>query len=83
MMTAIDAVNAAKSVLPGAPEHAAACELSLLRGYDPDALITTVPGIPAVANWQWLIAEQILEAGLRHMLGRNARAQAHLGNPVG
>jgi hypothetical protein len=28
-----------------------------------------------VANWQWLIAEQILEAGLRHTLGQGAGAQ--------
>lgn len=78
MMTVVDAVNAAKSVLPGAPEHALACELSRLRGYDPEAMITTVAGVPMLTNWQWLIAEQILEAGLRHMLGRNAKAQVHI-----
>ena len=33
-MTATQAVLAAKSVLPGSPEHAVACELSKLRGYD-------------------------------------------------
>lgn len=78
MMTAVDAVRAAKSVLPGAPEHAFACELCRLRGYDPDAMIVSVSGLPPVSNWQWIIAEQIIEAGLRHMLGRNAKAQAHL-----
>ena len=75
MITVADAVKAAKTVLPGAPEHAAACELSRLRGYDPDAMITTVTGIPEVANWQWLIAEQIIETGLRHMIGQGAKAQ--------
>jgi hypothetical protein len=79
MMTVTDALQAAKTVLPGAPEHASACELSRLRGYDPDAMITTVPGLP-VANWQWLIAEQILQAQLRHMLGRGAKAQALMTN---
>lgn len=78
MMSAAEAVKAAKSVLPGAPEHAFACELCRLRGYDPNEQITTVAGLPQVANWQWIIAEQILEAGLRQMLGRNAKAQAHM-----
>jgi hypothetical protein len=68
-------VNAAKSILPGAPEHAFACELARLRGYDPNAMIVSVEGLPQVANWQWLIAEQILEAGLRHTLGQGAGAQ--------
>lgn len=77
MMTAAAAVSAAKTILPGAPEHAFACELCRLRGYDPDAQIVTVVGLPPVSNWQWIIAEQILEAGLRHMLGRNAQAQDH------
>lgn len=75
MMSAIDAVKAAKTVLPGSPEHATACELSRLRGYDPSAMIVTVPGLPPVSNWQWLIAEKILEEHLRHMLGRGAKAQ--------
>lgn len=77
MMTHIDAVKAAKTVLPGAPEHAAACELSRLRGYDPNAMIMSVEGLPPVSNWQWIIAEQILETGLRHMLGRNAKNSSY------
>lgn len=78
MMTATAAIQAAKSVLPGAPEHALACELSRLRGYDPDAMIVSIEGLPQVSNWQWLIAEQILEVGLRHMLARGAQAQTLL-----
>jgi hypothetical protein len=74
LMRASDAVMAAKTVLPGSPEHAVACELSRLRGYDPNAMITTVVGLPPVSNWQWLIAEKILEEHLRHMLGRGAKA---------
>jgi hypothetical protein len=80
MMTAVDAVKAAKTVLPGAPEHGVACELCRLRGYDPNAMIVSVEGLPPVSNWQWLIAEQILEAQLRHMLGRNAKAQGVMVN---
>jgi hypothetical protein len=80
MMNAADAINAARTVLPGAPEHAVACELCRLRGYDPNAMITTVAGLPPVANWQWLIAEQILETQLRHMLGRGAKAQTLVAN---
>jgi hypothetical protein len=75
MMTAVDAVRAAQTVLPGSPEHAAACELSRLRGYDPQQMITTVPGLPELSNWQWLVAEKILEQQLRVLLGRNPKAQ--------
>jgi hypothetical protein len=80
MMTAVDAVKAAKTVLPGSPEHATACELSRLRGCDPSAMIVTVQGLPPVANWQWLIAEKILEEHLRHALGKGAKAQSLMRN---
>lgn len=80
MMTAADAVKAAKTVLPGSPEHGTACELCRLRGYDPSAMITTVAGLPPVSNWQWLVAEKILEEHLRHALGRGAKAQRLMAN---
>lgn len=75
MMTAVDACKAARTVLPGSPEHAVACELSKLRGCDPNAMIVTVAGLPPVSNWQWLVAEKILEEHLRHRLWRGAKAQ--------
>jgi hypothetical protein len=80
MINAAGAILAAKTVLPGAPEHIVACELCVLRGYDPEAMITTVKGLPPVANWQWLIAEQILETQLRNRLGQGAKAQALMTN---
>jgi hypothetical protein len=69
-MSAPQAVFAAQTVPPGMNEHAAACELCRMRGFDPDAPITTVAGLPPMANWHWIIAEQILEQQLKRTLAQ-------------
>lgn len=76
MMNAIDAINAARTVLPGSPEHAIACDLCWLRGLHPN----DPAHFGQVTHWQWVIAEKILEEHLRHMLGRGAKAQTLMAN---
>lgn len=78
-MTAQSAAAAARTVQAGSPEHGAACELCILRGFDPNAMVQPprIKGqamLPAaIPNWQWIIAEQILEAQLRMVLQPKAR----------
>lgn len=74
MMTAGQAATAVRmTVQPGTPEHAAACELCLMRGYNPnDPVVSVKAGIPQLANWQWILAEQILEQQLRNMIALQA-----------
>jgi hypothetical protein len=79
-MSAEEAIKAAKSVMPGAPEHFFACQLCILRGYEPNDCIQTVKGLESLTNWQWIVAEQIIEAGLRHAMGMGARAQGLVAN---
>jgi hypothetical protein len=83
MLDAPRAVMAAKTVLPGSEEHAIACELCRLRGYPPEDSIHSVAGLPPVTNWQWLIAEQMLETALRTTIARNNQRGFVIGNPNG
>lgn len=68
MWTLTMAMSAAKATPGGTPEHAAARDICLLRGLDPDALSSLPIGTIGMANWQRVIAEQLLESDLRETM---------------
>lgn len=64
MMSLTQAVNAALTTPSGVREYQAAFDLCIVRGFDPNGYANMI-GLPPLQHWQRVIAETLLEQGLR------------------
>jgi hypothetical protein len=72
MMSLAQAVSAALCTPSGTSDYQAACDLAIIRGFDPNGY-TNMTGLPPIMHWQRVIAETLLEQSLRDTMLALAR----------